>query len=152
MENDEENNQNDEPIEKNYSRYTSKKDIKQYEIWKVEWRNNPKNIKLVVIVQTNYLNNEKHASYIVCPLVPEDVFQYWILRIRIYVKGFRSCEILVDQITTVSGEALIERVGELPDDILKKLRFAAWRRWRFSARTFNEALKLICAQNCPTKH
>lgn len=122
MENDQEKNQNDEPIEKNYSRYTSIKDIKQYEIWKVEWRNNPKNIKLVVIVQTNYLNNEKHASYIVCPLVPEDVFQYWILRIRIYVSGFRTCEILVDQITTVSGEALIERVGVLPDDILKKLR------------------------------
>ena len=119
---DQVNNRNEEPVEKNYSSCRTNKDIKQYEIWKVEWRNNPKNIKLVVIVQTNYLNIHKHASYIVCPLVPEDVFQYWILRIRFYVRGFGSREILVDQITTVSGQALIERVNVLPDDLRIKLR------------------------------
>jgi hypothetical protein len=31
-------------------------------------------------------------------------------------------------------------------------RFAACRRWRFTAQTFNEALKFIYLQNCPTKH
>lgn len=119
---DQVNNRNEEPVEKNYSSCRTNKDIKQYEIWTVEWRNNPKNIKLVVIVQTNYLNNQKHASYIVCPLVPQDVFQYWILRIRFYVRGFGSREILVDQITTVSGQALIECVEILPDDLRLKLR------------------------------
>jgi hypothetical protein len=120
--NNQETNQNAEPVEKNYSSCRTNKNIKQYEIWKVEWRNNPKNIKLVVIVQTNYLNNHKHASYLVCPLVPEDVFHYWILRLRIYLPGAGRFEILVDQITTVSGQALIERVNVLPDDIRIKLR------------------------------
>lgn len=120
--NEQENNQNAESVEKNYSSCRTNKDIKQYEIWKVEWRNNPKNIKLVVIVQTNYLNIHKHASYIVCPLVPQDVFHYWILRLRIYLRGAGSFEILVDQITTVSGQALIERVNVLPDDLRIKLR------------------------------
>src|SRR3989339_608150 len=118
---DQVNNRNREPVEKNYSSCRTNKDIKQYEIWKVEWRNNPKNIKLVVIVQTNYLNIHKHASYIVCPLVPEDVFHYWILRLRIYLSGAGRFEILVDQITTVSGQALIERVNVLPDDLRIKL-------------------------------
>ena len=68
------------------------------------------------------VNNQKHASYIVCPLVPQDVFQYWILRIRFYVRGFGNREILVDQITTVSGQALIECVEILPDDLRIKLR------------------------------
>lgn len=117
-----ETNQNEAPVEKNYSSCRTNKDIKQYEIWKVEWKNNPKNIKLVVIVQTNYLNIHKHASYIVCPLVPQDVFHYWILRLRIYLSGAGRFEILVDQITTVSGQALIERVNVLPDDIRIKLR------------------------------
>lgn len=120
--NDQVNNRNEESVEKNYSSCRTNKDIKQYEIWKVEWKNNPKNIKLVVIVQTNYLNMHKHASYLVCPLVPQDVFHYWILRLRIYLRGAGSFEILVDQITTVSGQALIERVNVLPDDIRIKLR------------------------------
>ncbi len=120
--NNQETNQNEAPVEKNYSSCRTNKDIKQYEIWKVEWRNNPKNIKLVVIVQTNYLNMHKHASYLVCPLVPQDVFHYWILRLRMYLRGAGSFEILVDQITTVSGQALIERVNVLPDDIRIKLR------------------------------
>jgi hypothetical protein len=73
-------------------------------------------------IENNQKTNQKHASYIVCPLVPEDVFQYWILRLRIYLRGAGNFEILVDQITTVSGQALIERIEMLPDDIRIKLR------------------------------
>ncbi|OYY99720.1 MAG: hypothetical protein B7Y37_13410 [Sphingobacteriia bacterium 28-36-52] len=111
-----------EPSKKNYSFFTSDKEIKQYEIWKVEWRNNPNNIQLVVIVQTNYLNNIKHFSYIVCPLVVKDLHRFWILRLWLNVKGFGSYEILIDQITSVSGEALLERIDELNDDQRIQLR------------------------------
>ncbi|BDQ13306.1 hypothetical protein [Sediminibacterium sp. TEGAF015] len=31
--------------------------VKQYEIWAVEWKNNPRNIRLVLIVQGNHLND-----------------------------------------------------------------------------------------------
>jgi len=114
--------ENREPSKKNYSIFTSNIEIKQYEIWKVEWRNNPNNIQLVVIVQTNYLNNAKHFSYIVCPLVVRDMNRFWILRLYAGVKGFGEYEILIDQITTVSGEALLERIDVLNDDQRIQLR------------------------------
>ena len=111
-----------EPSKKNYSFFHSKKEIKQYEIWTVEWRNNPDNIQLVVIVQSNYLNNAKHFSYIVCPLVVIGNHRFWILRLYAGVKGFGEYEILIDQITTVSGEALVEKVDELSDKQRIQLR------------------------------
>jgi len=114
--------ENTEPPKKKYSFYTSKKDVRQYEIWKVEWRNNPDNIKLVVIIQTNYLNLAMHYSYIVCPLVIRDMYPFWILRLQVGVNGVGSSEILIDQIATVSGEALVEKVDELSDQQRGQLR------------------------------
>lgn len=80
-----------EPSKKNYSFFHSKKEIKQYEIWTVEWR-----------IEVNH--------------------RFWILRLYAGVKGFGEYEILIDQITTVSGEALVEKVDELSDNQRIQLR------------------------------
>lgn len=107
---------------KNYTLYTTEKDVKQYDIWKVEWKNNPKNIQLAVIVQTNYLNMAHHASFVVCPMVDLYMFRFWFLRVIVSVKNYGYREIVLDQICTVSGQALIERVDILSNDDRQKFR------------------------------
>ena len=74
--------------------------VKQYEVWAVEWKNNPRNIRLVVIVQGNHLNDTDPVCVIVCPLSSQFTPRCWLLRMYIYVWG----------------------IGELDTDQLKKFR------------------------------
>ena len=107
---------------KNYTFYTTEKEVKQFDIWKVEWKNNPKNIQLAVIVQTNYLNMAYHASFVVCPIVDLCMFRFWLLRIIVPIKNHGYREIVLDQVCTISGQALVERVDILSNADRQKLR------------------------------
>ena len=95
---------------------------KQYEIWAVEWRNNPQNIKLVVIVQSDYMNTKNPVSALVCPLSKMFTPRCFVLRMSTYVYDFGEFTVLIDQVTAINTEALIKNVGELDFEEKRKLR------------------------------
>ncbi len=96
--------------------------VKQYEIWAVEWKNNPRNIRLVLIVQGNHLNDTDPVCVIVCPLSSQFTPRCWLLRMYIYVWGIGEFTILINQVYTINAQSLVKKVGELDTDQLKKLR------------------------------
>lgn len=96
--------------------------VKQYEIWEVEWNNNPRNIKLVLIIQGNHLNEATPVSYIVCPLSKEFTPRCFLLRMNIYVWGVGSYTVLINQVYTLNAETLVKKVGQLNEEELKKMR------------------------------
>ncbi|MBT9485678.1 hypothetical protein [Sediminibacterium sp.] len=52
------------PVEKKAYRWPAYgKNIKQFEIWTVEWRNNPNDVKHAVIVQGNALNEKADIQF-----------------------------------------------------------------------------------------
>lgn len=104
------------PVEKKAYRWPAYgKNIKQFEIWTVEWRNNPNDVKHAVIVQGNALNEADPMTFLVCPLSKCYPYRkHWFLRQYIDVEDKGRYTILVDNITTISAQALLDRI-----DILK---------------------------------
>lgn len=96
--------------------------VKQYEIWAVEWNNNPRNIRLVLIIQGNHLNDAEPVSYIVCPLSKQITPRCFLLRMNAYLWGIGGYTILINQVYTLNAETLVKKVGQLNEEELKKMR------------------------------
>lgn len=112
------------PVEKKSYRWPAySKNIKQFEIWTVEWRNNPNDVKHAVIVQGNALNEASPMTFLVCPLskyYPH--IRHWFLRQYIDLQDKGRYTILVDNITTISAEALLDRIDILHLEEQQRLR------------------------------
>lgn len=101
--------------------------IKQYEIWiaDLEPRRGTETGKVrpVVIVQTDFLNS-LHPSIIICPITTNVEKASEILRVHLK-KGSGNMQepsdIMVDQIRAIDKRRLLNKVGELPSDIKRKL-------------------------------
>ncbi len=103
--------------------------INQYEIWIADL--NPKigteagKTRPVLIVQTNLLNKIPHPSTIVCPLTTNIQKDSDILRVHLK-KGManlhENCDIMIDQIRAIDNKRLIKKVGNLPSDLVEKIK------------------------------
>ena len=99
--------------------------IKQFEIWIADL--NPQigteagKTRPVLIVQTNLLNKLPHPSTIVCPITTNVKKEIKILRVHLK-KGVanlhKDCDIMIDQIRSIDNERLINKVGDLPKNLI----------------------------------
>ena len=103
--------------------------INQYEIWIADL--NPQigteagKTRPVLVVQTNLLNNISHPSSVVCPITTNVQKDADILRVHLK-KGManlhENCDVMIDQIRAIDNKRLIKKVGNLPIDLINRLK------------------------------
>jgi mRNA interferase MazF len=103
--------------------------INQYEIWIADL--NPQigteagKTRPVLVVQTNLLNNISHPSTVVCPITTNVQKDADILRVHLK-KGManlhENCDVMIDQIRAIDNKRLIKKVGNLPIDLINRLK------------------------------
>jgi mRNA interferase MazF len=103
--------------------------IKQFEIWIADLNpqigTEPGKTRPVLAVQTNLLNKIPHPSTIVCPITTNVKKDTDILRVHLK-KGMahmqQDCDIMIDQIRAIDNKRLIKKVGDLPFDLIDKIK------------------------------
>ncbi|MCK9641469.1 MAG: type II toxin-antitoxin system PemK/MazF family toxin [Prolixibacteraceae bacterium] len=101
--------------------------IKQFDIWTADLNpqigTEPGKIRPVLIVQTDLLNS-LHPSTIICPITTNVVKESDILRVHIK-KGTsnmqKASDLMIDQIRAIDNRRFIQKIGELPADLRKKV-------------------------------
>ncbi len=103
--------------------------IKQFEIWIADL--NPQigtesgKTRPVLTIQTNLLNKIPHPSTIICPITTNVKKESNILRVHIK-KGVanvnKNCDIMLDQIRAIDNNRLINKVGDLPADLINIIK------------------------------
>jgi mRNA interferase MazF len=103
--------------------------IKQYEIWVADL--NPQlgteagKTRPVLVIQTNLLNKIPHPSTIVCLLTSNVNLDAEILRVHLK-KGTANlklaCDIMIDQIRAIDNKRLIQKLGDLPKELIGKVK------------------------------
>jgi mRNA interferase MazF len=103
--------------------------IKQFGIWIADLNpqigTEPGKTRPVLVIQTNLLNMVPHPSTIVCPITTNIEKDSDILRVHIK-KGIanlhENCDIMIDQIRAVDNKRLIKMVGDLPAELIDKVK------------------------------
>jgi len=103
--------------------------IKQFEIWIADLNpqigTEPGKTRPVLVIQTNLLNKVSHPSTLICPITTNVVKESNILRVHL-MKGVANlldnCDILIDQMRAIDNKRLIKKVGNLPVDIIEKVK------------------------------
>ncbi|NOY50190.1 MAG: type II toxin-antitoxin system PemK/MazF family toxin [Chlorobi bacterium] len=103
--------------------------IKQFEIWLADLNpqigTEPGKTRPVLVVQTNLLNKIPHPSTIVCPITTNIKIDSEILRVHLK-KGManldQDCDIMIDQIRAIDNKRLINKVGNLPSDLIELIK------------------------------
>jgi mRNA interferase MazF len=103
--------------------------IKQFEIWIADLNpqigTEPGKTRPVLVIQTNLLNKIPHPSTIICPITTNVQNDADILRVHIkkgVTKLRDNCDILIDQIRAIDNKRLINKVGDLPADLVDKVK------------------------------
>jgi len=103
--------------------------IKQFEIWIADLNpqigTEPGKTRPVLVIQTNLLNKIPHPSTIICPITTNVQKDADILRVHIkkgVTKLRENCDILIDQIRAIDNKRLINKVGDLPADLIDKVK------------------------------
>lgn len=103
--------------------------IKQFEIWIADLNpqigTEPGKTRPVLVIQTNLLNKIPHPSTIVCPITTNVQMDADILRVHLKkgtAKLHENCDILIDQIRAIDNSRLIKKVGDLPEDLIEKVK------------------------------
>jgi len=103
--------------------------VKQFEIWVADLNpqigTEPGKTRPVLVIQTNLLNKIPHPSTIVCPLTTNIEQDADILRVHLE-KGIANlnerCDIMIDQIRAIDNTRFIKKVGNLPSELIEKVR------------------------------
>ena len=103
--------------------------IKQYEIWIADLNpqigTEPGKTRPVLVIQTNLLNKIPHPSTIICPITTNVEKDADILRVHLK-KGMANlheeCDIMIDQIRAIDNKRLIKKLGDMPSDLIDKLK------------------------------
>ena len=103
--------------------------VKQFEIWVADLNpqigTEPGKTRPVLVIQTNLLNKIPHPSTIVCPLTTNIEQEADILRVHLE-KGIANlnerCDIMIDQIRAIDNTRLIKKVGNLPSELIEKVK------------------------------
>ena len=103
--------------------------MNQYEIWLADL--NPQigteagKVRLVVVVQTNFLNEIGHPSTVICPITTKLNNESDILRIRIN-KGNcglnENSDIMIDQIRAIDNSRFVKKIGFVSTEMRLKIQ------------------------------
>ncbi|MEA4841133.1 MAG: type II toxin-antitoxin system PemK/MazF family toxin [Bacteroidales bacterium] len=103
--------------------------IKQFEIWIADLNpqigTEPGKTRPVLVIQTNLLNKIPYPSTIICPITTNVQKDADILRVHIkkgVTKLRENCDILIDQIRAIDNKRLINKIGDLPADLIDKVK------------------------------
>ena len=103
--------------------------IKQYEIWIADLNpqigTEPGKMRPVLVMQTNLLNKIPHPSTIICPITTVVEKESDILRVHLKrgtAKLHEDCDIMIDQIRAIDNKRLVKRIGDLPTDLIDKIK------------------------------
>ena len=103
--------------------------MNQYEIWLADL--NPQigteagKVRPVVIVQTNFLNEIKHPSTIICPITTKLNNESEILRIRINKDNCglnENSDIMIDQIRAIDNSRFVKKIGFVNNEMRLKIQ------------------------------
>ena len=79
----------------------------------------------VLVVQTNLLNKLPHPSTVICPITTNVKKDVDILRVHLK-KGManllQDCDIMIDQIRAIDNKRLLNKIGELPKNLVDKVK------------------------------
>ena len=103
--------------------------IKQFEIWIADLNpqigTEPGKTRPVLVIQTDLLNKLPHPSTIVCPITTNIEMEADILRVHLK-KGManlhENCDIMIDQIRAIDNKRLVKKVGNLPNDLIARVK------------------------------
>jgi mRNA interferase MazF len=103
--------------------------IKQFEIWIADLNpqicTEPGKTRPVLVIQTNLLNKIPHPSTLVCPISTNVKKDSEILRVHLK-KGianlYQDCDIMIDQIRAIDNVRLINKVGQLPPNLIEMVK------------------------------
>jgi mRNA interferase MazF len=103
--------------------------IKQFEIWIADLNpqivTEPGKTRPVLVIQSNLLNKIPHPSTLICPITTNVEKEADILRVHLK-KGIanlqENCDIMIDQLRAIDNKRLIKKVGELPQDLIEKVK------------------------------
>lgn len=103
--------------------------MNQFEIWLADL--NPQieteagKVRPVLIVQTNFLNEIKHPSTIICPITTQLNNESSILRVRIN-KGNcglnEDSDVMIDQIRAIDNSRFVKKIGTLTPELKSKIK------------------------------
>ncbi len=103
--------------------------IKQFEVWIADLNpqigTEPGKTRPVLVIQTDLLNKIPHPSTIICPITTNVELNADILRVHLKMgmaNMHEDCDILIDQIRAVDNKRLIRKVGNLPSDLIDKVK------------------------------
>jgi mRNA interferase MazF len=99
--------------------------IKQYEIWIADLNpqigTEPGKTRPVLVIQTDLLNKIPHPSTLICPITTNVKKDSEILRVHLK-KGTanlqKDSDIMLDQIRAIDNSRLLNKVGQLPQDLI----------------------------------
>ncbi|WP_396172220.1 type II toxin-antitoxin system PemK/MazF family toxin [Flavobacterium sp.] len=103
--------------------------MNQFEIWLADL--NPQigteagKVRPVIIVQTNFLNEIRHPSTIVCPITTKLNNESSILRIRINNGNCgltANSDIMIDQIRSIDNSRFVKKIGIATNQIKNKIK------------------------------
>ena len=103
--------------------------IKQFEIWIADLNpqigTEPGKTRPVLVIQSNLLNEIPHPSTLICPITTNVEKEADILRVHLK-KGVanlhENCDIMIDQLRAIDNKRLIKKVGDLPHDLIDKVK------------------------------
>jgi len=103
--------------------------IKQFEIWIADLNpqigTGPGKTRPVLAIQTNLLNNIPHPSTVICPITTNVKMNSDILRVHLkknMTNLHQNCDIMIDQIRAIDNKRLIKKVGDLPTELIDKIK------------------------------
>jgi len=103
--------------------------IRQFEIWIADLNpqigTEPGKTRFVLTVQTNLLNKIPHPSTLICPMTTNIKKGADILRVHLK-KGaanlHQDFDIMIDQVRAIDNNRLINKVGDLPKEIIQLVK------------------------------
>jgi len=103
--------------------------IKQFEIWIADLNpqigTEPGKPRPVLVIQSNLLNKIPHPSTLICLITTHVEKDADILRVHLKkgVANLReNCDIMIDQLRAIDNKRLIKKVGDLPHDLIDKVK------------------------------
>ena len=102
--------------------------IKQFDIWIADLEpqraSETGKVRPVLVIQTNLLN-QIHPSTLICPITTNVQTESEILRVNIKQGTSNlkvSSDIMIDQIRSIDNRRFINKIGELPSPLRKKVQ------------------------------
>ncbi len=103
--------------------------VKQYEIWIADLNSQigteAGKTRPVLVVQTNLLNKLPHPSTLICPITTNVKKDVDILRVHLKIgmaNLLQDCDIMIDQIRAIDNNRLLNKIGELPKNLVDKVK------------------------------